>query len=122
VTELHRPSRSWELLQIGNCGSPIETTEGWLVIIHGVGPMRRYVISALLLDLDDPQRVVGQLRQPLLEPKGTEREGYVPNVVYSCGAMVNGTKLVLPYGLSDANVAIALVDLPELAADLRAAG
>jgi len=119
VTELHRPSRSWELLQIGNCGSPVETPAGWLVITHGVGPMRRYVIGALLLDLDDPGRVIGQLREPLLAPEGMEREGYVPNVVYSCGAMLNGDDLVLPYGLSDAAVGVAVISVPDLLAELR---
>jgi predicted GH43/DUF377 family glycosyl hydrolase len=119
VTELHRPSRSWELLQIGNCGSPIETPAGWLVITHGVGPVRRYVIGALLLDLDDPRRVIGQLREPLLVPEGMEREGYVPNVVYSCGAMLNGDDLVLPYGLSDAAVGVAVISVPELLAELQ---
>lgn len=119
VTELHRPSRPWELLQIGNCGSPIETPEGWLVVTHGVGPMRRYVLGALLLDLEDPGRVLGALESPLLEPEGAEREGYVPNVVYSCGAMLNGRDLVLPYGLSDGAVGIALVSVPELLARLR---
>ena len=88
---------------------PLETDEGWLVITHGVGPMRRYVLGALLLDLDDPRRVVGQLREPLLGPEATEREGYVPNVVYSCGAMLNGKDLVLPYGLSDAAIGVARV-------------
>jgi predicted GH43/DUF377 family glycosyl hydrolase len=119
VTELKRPSRPWELLQIGNCGSPIETEAGWLVITHGVGPMRRYVIGALLLDLDDPQRVLGELREPLLEPDSTEREGYVPNVVYSCGAMVHGSELVLPYGISDAAVGIAIISLPALLVELQ---
>ncbi len=119
VTELHRPARSWELLQIGNCGSPLETPAGWLVITHGVGPMRRYVLGALLLDLDDPRRVIGQLREPLLAPEGMEREGYVPNVVYSCGAMMNGDDLVLPYGLSDAAVGIAVISVPELLAELQ---
>jgi predicted GH43/DUF377 family glycosyl hydrolase len=119
VTELHRPTRAWELSQIGNCGSPIETKAGWLVITHGVGPMRRYVISALLLDLDDPRRVLGHLREPLLAPEGLDREGYVPNVVYSCGAMVNGNDLVLPYGLSDAAIGIAIVSLPDLLAELQ---
>jgi predicted GH43/DUF377 family glycosyl hydrolase len=122
VTELHRPSRSWELLQIGNCGSPIETPAGWLVVTHGVGPMRRYVIGAVLLDLDDPRRVIGQLSEPLLAPEGMEGEGYVPNVVYSCGAMLNGSDLVLPYGLSDAAVGVAIVSLPELLAELQAPG
>ncbi len=120
ITELHRPSRSWELLQIGNCGSPLETEEGWLVITHGVGPMRRYVLGAILLDLEDPRRVVGQLRQPLLSPEASEREGYVPNVVYSCGSMLNGRDLVLPYGMSDGAVGIAVVSVPDLLTALRA--
>ena len=107
------------VLQIGNCGSPIETAEGWLVVTHGVGPMRRYTIGALLLDLDDPRRVIGQLREPLLAPEANEREGYVPNVVYSCGAMVNGKDLVLPYGLSDAAVGIAIIPLDGLTEELR---
>jgi len=121
VVDLHRPSRSWELTQIGNCGSPIETPEGWIVVTHGVGPMRRYVLGALLLDLEDPSRVLGALDTPLLEPEASEREGYVPNVVYSCGAMLNGRDLVLPYGLSDGAVGVAIVSVPELLAKLRAA-
>jgi predicted GH43/DUF377 family glycosyl hydrolase len=120
VTELHRPSRSWELLQIGNCGSPVETDQGWLVITHGVGPMRRYVLGALLLDLENPRRILGELREPLLGPEGPEREGYVPNVVYSCGSMLNGRDLVLPYGMSDGAVGIAVVSVPALLAELRA--
>jgi predicted GH43/DUF377 family glycosyl hydrolase len=120
AAELHRPSRAWELLQIGNCGSPLETGEGWLVITHGVGPMRRYVLGAILLDLDDPRRVVGRLREPLLDPEGPEREGYVPNVVYSCGSMLNGDDLILPYGISDQAVSLAVVSVPELLAALRA--
>jgi predicted GH43/DUF377 family glycosyl hydrolase len=119
VTELRRPSRPWELLQIGNCGSPIETEAGWLVITHGVGPMRRYVIGALLLDLENPERVLGELREPLLEPDSTEREGYVPNVVYSCGAMTHGSHLVLPYGVSDGAVGMAVISLPDLLAELQ---
>jgi predicted GH43/DUF377 family glycosyl hydrolase len=121
VTELHRPSRPWELSQIGSCGSPIETPEGWIVLTHGVGPMRRYVLAALLLDLEEPTRVIGVLDTPLLEPEGAEREGYVPNVVYSCGAMLNGRDLVLPYGMSDGAVGIALVSVPELLAKLTSA-
>ncbi|MBI5515139.1 MAG: glycoside hydrolase family 130 protein [Deltaproteobacteria bacterium] len=119
VVELHKPSKAWELLQIGNCGSPIETPEGWLVLTHGVGPMRRYCISALLLDLDDPRRVIGRLRAPLLEPDASEREGYVPNVLYTCGALVHGSRLVVPYGFSDAGIAIATIALPELLTELR---
>jgi predicted GH43/DUF377 family glycosyl hydrolase len=121
VQALHRPSRPWELSQIGNCGSPIETDQGWIVVTHGVGPMRRYVLGALLLDLEDPRRVIGALDAPLLEPEGGEREGYVPNVVYSCGAMLNGRDLVLPYGLSDRAVGVAIVSVPELLARLVSA-
>jgi predicted GH43/DUF377 family glycosyl hydrolase len=119
ITELHRPTRPWELLQIGNCGSPIETEAGWLVITHGVGPMRRYVLGALLLDLEDPRRVLASLREPLLAPDASEREGYVPNVVYSCGAMKNGDQIILPYGLSDAAVGMALISIPQLLTALR---
>jgi predicted GH43/DUF377 family glycosyl hydrolase len=118
VTDLYRPRHSWELLQIGNCGSPIETKAGWLVITHGVGPMRRYVLGALLLDLDDPCRVIGHLTEPLLDPQGAEREGYVPNVVYSCGAMLNGDDLVLPYGLSDGAASVAVISMPQLLAKM----
>jgi predicted GH43/DUF377 family glycosyl hydrolase len=122
VSELHRPSRPWELAQIGNCGSPIETAAGWLVITHGVGPLRRYVLGALLLDLENPRRVIGQLREPLLEPEGDERDGYVPNVVYSCGALRHDDQLLLPYGASDASVRFALVALPLLIDRLTADG
>jgi predicted GH43/DUF377 family glycosyl hydrolase len=114
VTELYRPQSPWELLQIGNCGSPIETEAGWLVLTHGVGPMRRYAIGALLLDLNDPQRVLGSLTQPLIEPDENEREGYVPNVVYTCGAIVHAGQLIVPYGFSDAGVAIAQLPLADL--------
>jgi predicted GH43/DUF377 family glycosyl hydrolase len=122
VAELYRPHEPWELLQIGNCGSPLETEAGWLVLTHGVGPMRRYTIGALLLDLDDPLRIIGRLREPLLVPAANEREGYVPNVVYTCGGLIHGDRLVLPYGLSDAAIGIAMVALPELLAELRRAG
>jgi predicted GH43/DUF377 family glycosyl hydrolase len=108
------PSRPWELIQIGNCGSPVETDAGWVVLTHGVGPMREYAIGALLLDIDEPGRVIGALRDPLLAPDDDERDGYVPNVVYSCGAMRVGDRLLLPYGASDSSVRFALVDLPRL--------
>lgn len=114
VAELYRPQQPWELLQIGNCGSPIETEAGWLVLTHGVGPMRRYAIGALLLDLRDPGRVLGHLPDPLIEPVEDEREGYVPNVVYTCGAIVHEDRLVIPYGFADSGVAIASVALPDL--------
>ncbi len=98
---LRRPRQSWETVKIGNCGSPIETEAGWLVITHGVGPMRKYCIGALLLDLHDPSKVLGELKEPLLRPEANEREGYVPNVVYTCGALVHRGRLILPYGLND---------------------
>jgi predicted GH43/DUF377 family glycosyl hydrolase len=119
VTELERPMAPWQLLQIGNCGSPLETQAGWLVLTHGVGAMRRYAIGALLLDLEDPRHVLGRLPYPLLEPDEVEREGYVPNVVYSCGGLLNGEDLVLPYGLSDGAVGVAVVSIPDLLAALR---
>jgi predicted GH43/DUF377 family glycosyl hydrolase len=119
AVELHKPSRPWELLQIGNCGSPLETEAGWLVLTHGVGPMRRYTIGALLLDLNDPSRVIGQLAEPLIEPDATEREGYVPNVLYTCGGLIRGDQLVLPYGFSDAGIGVALISVPELLAQLQ---
>lgn len=109
-----RPAEAWESVKIGNCGSPIETEAGWLVITHGVGPMRRYCIGAVLLDLEDPTRVIGRLRQPLLCPEGLEREGYVPNVVYSCGSLVHGGQLILPYAMSDKATAFVSIDLPVL--------
>ncbi len=111
---LQVPQEPWELIQLGNGGSPIETEAGWLVITHAVGPMRRYCLSALLLDLDDPARVIGRLRQPLLEPASDERDGYVPNVVYSCGGIAHGGLLVLPYGFSDVGAKIATVKLEDL--------
>ncbi len=112
------PSRAWEVLQLGNCGPPIETDAGWLVLTHGVGPMRTYCIGAILLDLGDPTRILGQLAQPLLCPATDEQDGYVPNVVYSCGALVHADTLVLPYGIADAAIGIATVPLPELLAVL----
>ena len=119
---LQAPRRPWELLQLGNCGSPVETEAGWIVLTHGVGPMREYAIGALLLDLDEPSRVLGALRDPLLEPAEDERDGYVPNVVYSCGALRHGDALLLPYGASDASVRFAFVDLPLLVERLTADG
>jgi predicted GH43/DUF377 family glycosyl hydrolase len=119
VIPLGGPAAPWELLQIGNCGSPLETEAGWLVLTHGVGAMRRYAIGALLLDRDDPSRVLGRLPYPLLEPDATEREGYVPNVVYSCGGLIHGADLLLPYGLSDGAVGVARVSVPALIAELR---
>jgi predicted GH43/DUF377 family glycosyl hydrolase len=111
---LRAPQRPWELIQIGNCGSPIETDAGWLVLTHGVGPMRQYAIGAMLLGLDDPSRVMGHLPEPLMMPEEDEQEGYVPNVLYSCGAMVHRDHLVIPYAFSDVGIRIALVNLAEL--------
>lgn len=108
------PERGWETVQLGTCGSPIETPQGWLVLTHGVGPMRTYALGALLLDLDRPTQVIGRLETPLLEAGADERNGYVPNVVYTCGAMVHGGWLVIPYGFSDSAVRVAKVDLGEL--------
>ena len=116
AVEIQAPDRPWEVVQLGNCGSPIETDQGWLVLTHGVGLMRRYVLGAALLDLDDPRRVLGCLREPLLLPTEEERDGYVPNVVYSCGALQYGRTLLMPYGCSDATIRMALVDVPELLA------
>jgi predicted GH43/DUF377 family glycosyl hydrolase len=116
--QIQAPERSWELMQIGNCGSPLETEAGWLVITHGVGPLRQYALGALLLDAADPRRVIGHLRDPLLVPTEDERDGYVPNVVYSCGSMIHGNWLVLPYGFSDIGAGIATVALDDLLARL----
>lgn len=116
---LRRPGESWETVKIGNCGSPLETEAGWLVITHGVGPMRKYCMGAMLLDLEDPSKVLGHLNEPLLSPEGNEREGYVPNVVYTCGALVHRGRLVLPYGLSDTAATIVTVALDPLLDALR---
>lgn len=108
------PREPWELIKIGNCGSPLETPRGWLVLTHGVGPVRRYCIGAALLDLNDPTHVIGRLKLPLIEPLESEREGYVPNVVYSCGAMIHGDLLIIPYAMSDIRSGVASAHLPEL--------
>jgi predicted GH43/DUF377 family glycosyl hydrolase len=117
-TTLTRPDRPWDLVQMGQCGSPMETEAGWLVLTHGVGPMRTYGIGAMLLDLEDPSRVLGSLEAPFLTPTEQERDGYVPNVVYSCGGLVHAGQLVLPYGCSDAVVRFAFVDLDPLLGQL----
>jgi predicted GH43/DUF377 family glycosyl hydrolase len=115
---VQQPSQPWELMQLGNCGSPLETEAGWLVITHGVGPLRRYTLGALLLDLHDPTRVLGHLTEPLLSPDSDEREGYVPNVVYSCGSMIHGDHLILPYGFADVGAGVATVPVAQLIARL----
>jgi predicted GH43/DUF377 family glycosyl hydrolase len=118
---LMQPRECWESVKIGNCGSPVETDAGWLVIIHGVGPMRKYCIGAALLDLEDPARVIGRLDEPLIVPEGNEREGYVPNVVYSCGYLVHERRLILPYAMSDRATAMASLSLELLLKRLQEA-
>jgi len=108
------PALPWEMVQIGNCGSPIETDAGWLVLSHGVGPMRQYSIGAFLLDRDNPAKVIGRLREPLLKPTREERKGYVPNVVYTCGALVHGADLIIPYAYGDHATSFATVPLQEV--------
>ncbi len=116
---LQRPVFPWEFIQIGNCGSPIETPEGWLVITHGVGPMREYVLGASLFDLQNPEKEIGRLKTPLLIPDNKEREGYVPNVVYSCGSIIHNEYLIIPYGISDYASTYATVNLRELLNELK---
>lgn len=108
------PENSWEFVQIGNCGSPIETDKGWILITHGVGPMREYSIGATLLDIENPAKIIGNMNEPLLVCNQEEREGYVPNVVYSCGAIVHNNNLIIPYAMSDTCSGIATITLPEL--------
>jgi len=108
------PLYPWELVQIGNCGSPIEIDEGWLLLTHGVGAMRKYSIGAVLLDKADPRKVLARTVQPILSPSDEDREGYVPNVVYTCGAMAHGRRLFMPFGVADSSVAFSFIDLDEL--------
>ena len=114
TVKLQVPKQPWELVQVGNCGSPVETDAGWLIITHGVGPMRRYSLGAILLDIDDPRRVIGHLDEPLLAPDDDERDGYVPNVVYSCGSLIHAGQLVLPYGFADQATSVATVPIDDL--------
>ena len=109
--KVQEPKYPWEYIQLGNCGSPIETSEGWLVITHGVGPMRQYCLGAMLLDLEDPTREIGHLKEPLLAPNDEEREGYVPNVVYSCGSLIHNNTLIVPYGTSDTGATFMTIDI-----------
>lgn len=118
-TVILKPEFSWELIQIGNCGSPIETDAGWLVLSHGVGPLRKYCIGAFLLDREDPTKVIGRLRDPLLGPDQNEREGYVPNVVYTCGSLLHNGELIIPYGLADHATTFATVSVNELLAAMH---
>lgn len=119
---LHTPGSSSEMLQVGNCGPPLETEDGWVVLTHGVGPMRVYTISALLLDLDNPCRVIKRLTKPLLSTAASEREGYVPNVVYSCGGVIHDGRVWIPYGIGDARISVAWVELDELIEAMTPAG
>ncbi len=111
---IRQPKHKWEFVQIGNCGSPIETDAGWLLLTHGVGAMRRYCMGAILLDKDNPSKVIGALDEPLLSPTDEERSGYVPNVVYSCGGLIHNENLIIPYGISDAATGFAVVELDQL--------
>ena len=113
------PAFPWEFIQMGNCGSPIETEAGWLVISHGVGPMRKYCVGAFLLDRDDPARVIGRLPEPLIKPAPNERDGYVPNVVYSCGSLVHAGRLIIPYGMSDYATTFATIPLEQVLAAME---
>ncbi|WP_156678724.1 glycoside hydrolase family 130 protein [Sphingomonas profundi] len=113
------PAYPWEQVQMGNCGSPIELDEGWLVLTHGVGAMRKYSIGAALLDKKDPSKVLGRTSQPLLSAANEDREGYVPNVVYTCGALKHGDMLFIPYGVADSSVAFGFIRLAELLAEMR---
>ncbi|MCH8072658.1 MAG: glycoside hydrolase family 130 protein [Proteobacteria bacterium] len=116
---LQEPVHPLEFVQVGNCGSPVETSEGWLALFHGVGPMRRYSVWAELLDLDDPAQVIGRLREPILTPDEHERDGYVPNVVYTCGSMLHGDTLIIPYGIADQRCRVATVSVSELLSRLK---
>ncbi len=115
---IQEPEFPWQFIQIGNCGSPVETERGWILLTHGVGPMRRYCLGVTLLDLSDPTRVLGQTREPILVPNEEEREGYVPNVVYSCGAIVHNNELIIPYAMADYASSFATVSLEELFAKM----
>ena len=114
MTLLKQPEKYWEFGKIGNCGSPMEIEQGWLLLTHGVGPMRKYEIGICLLDKHDPSKVIANLNQPLISPNEEEREGYVPNVVYTGGAMVQNDTLIIPYAMSDSVTGFGIVDLNEL--------
>jgi predicted GH43/DUF377 family glycosyl hydrolase len=116
---IQEPKFPWEFIQIGNCGSPVETPEGWLVITHGVGPMREYVLGASLFDTSNPEKEIGRLNSPLIMPNAEEREGYVPNVLYSCGSMIHNEDLIIPYAMSDYTSTYATVNLRELLNELK---
>ncbi len=115
---IQAPKYSWEFVQMGNCGSPVETSEGWLMITHGVGPMRGYCLGATLLDLEDPRKVIGRLKDPLIEPNEKERVGYTPNVVYTCGALIHNDILILPYSMSDYATSFATIPVKDLLSEI----
>lgn len=117
---LQEPAHPWQFVQIGNCGSPVETPKGWIALFHGVGPMRKYSIWAVLLDINDPTKVIGRLAEPLLTPDDHERDGYVPNVVYTCGSMIHENELIIPYAIADQRCSVASVSIPELLSRLKA--
>ncbi len=117
---LQEPTRDFELVQVGNCGSPIETPEGWLMITHHVGPMRRYSLGVSLLDLEHPEKVIAILDKPLMEPLESEREGYVPNVLYTCGWMQHGESILIPYAMSDVACGFATMNTVDILERLAA--
>lgn len=116
---LETPHEPWEFIQLGNCGSPIETKDGWLLITHAVGPFRKYVISACMLDLNDPSKVIARLSEPLISPDSSEREGYVPNVVYSCGSLIHNDNLIIPYAMSDSMSGFGRISVDELLGKMK---
>lgn len=122
IVPIQIPRAGSELIQVGNCGSPVETDAGWLVLTHSVGPMRTYVIGAILLDIDDPTRVIGTLDRPLVSPRGDQRDGYVPNVVYTCGALVHRANLVIPFGIADQSIGFAVAPIDAILERLLANG
>ena len=115
---LAEPLYPWEFVQLGNCGSPLKTDRGWLLLTHGVGAMRTYVISAMLLDAKDPSIILGRLDKPLIEANETEREGYVPNVVYTCGLLRHGDVLIIPYAVSDSATGVVTLEMNEILNEL----
>lgn len=119
---IQEPKEHWEFVQIGNCGSPIEINEGWLVLTHGVGPIRQYSIGAILLDKNNPKKIIARLYEPLLSPNEEEREGYVPNVIYSCGGLVHNNKLIIPYAMSDITSGIASIDVTDIIGCMKFVG
>jgi predicted GH43/DUF377 family glycosyl hydrolase len=116
---LMEPKYPWELVQLGNCGSPVKTDKGWLLLTHGVGPMRTYVISAILLDLADPSKIIGRLDKPLIRADESEKEGYVPNVVYTCGLLRHGDMLIVPYAVSDSATGFVTIELNGLLDEMK---